>query len=111
MKKKWICVCGYVHDGDNPPAVCPKCGAPADKFNLLDEDAATLVERSRLTNALHCRLVSLAGEIEQVSVSGIEDNLDPNCVGVFEKARQSAWEIMKLSLTEMQGHVGKKKWG
>jgi len=28
MMKKWRCgVCGYVHDGDNPPEKCPKCGA------------------------------------------------------------------------------------
>ena len=25
--KKWKCVCGYIHDGDEPPAQCPKCGA------------------------------------------------------------------------------------
>ena len=31
--KKFVCsVCGYVHEGDAPPAVCPICKAPADKF-------------------------------------------------------------------------------
>ncbi len=31
--KKFVCtVCGYVHEGDTPPAKCPACGAPADKF-------------------------------------------------------------------------------
>ena len=31
--KKWICVpCGYVHEGDTPPDVCPLCGAGADSF-------------------------------------------------------------------------------
>ncbi len=30
---KYVCkVCGYVHEGDNPPAECPVCHAPADKF-------------------------------------------------------------------------------
>lgn len=33
MAKKWVCgVCGYVHEGDNPPEKCPQCGAPAEKF-------------------------------------------------------------------------------
>lgn len=33
MKKKFICtVCGYVHEGEQAPAKCPKCGAPASKF-------------------------------------------------------------------------------
>lgn len=32
--KKWVCsVCGYVHEGDTPPANCPVCKAPAEKFN------------------------------------------------------------------------------
>ena len=31
--KKFVCtVCGYVHEGDTPPAFCPVCKAPADKF-------------------------------------------------------------------------------
>lgn len=39
MKKKWICtVCGYVHEGENPPEKCPQCGAPAEKFELKKEE-------------------------------------------------------------------------
>lgn len=31
--KKYVCsVCGYVHEGDNPPEACPVCKAPAEKF-------------------------------------------------------------------------------
>jgi len=31
--KKWKCtVCGYVHQGDEPPATCPICGALREKF-------------------------------------------------------------------------------
>ena len=30
---KWVCqVCGYIHEGDQPPEFCPKCKAPAEKF-------------------------------------------------------------------------------
>ena len=33
MKKKFRClVCGYVYEGENPPAECPQCHAPASKF-------------------------------------------------------------------------------
>jgi len=32
--KSFICtVCGYVHTGDTPPAACPQCKVPAEKFN------------------------------------------------------------------------------
>jgi len=35
---KWVCeVCGYVHDDDEPPEVCPVCGAPGDKFAKVEE--------------------------------------------------------------------------
>ena len=40
MAKEWICtVCGYVAEGENPPAKCPQCGAPASKFEELDKTA------------------------------------------------------------------------
>ena len=30
---KWVCsVCGYVYEGDQPPAQCPVCKAPAEQF-------------------------------------------------------------------------------
>jgi rubredoxin len=110
--KKWKCgVCGFVHDGDSAPETCPKCGAPKEKFALLDDAAAGLVERSRRTNALHACVVTLAREMEGVCKDGISDNLDPGCVAVFKKSLGHAYEIMKLSMTEMQGHMGKGKWG
>lgn len=111
-KKKWKCSeCGYIHDGDEAPLQCPKCGATREAFVALDEQAAGLVERSRRTNALHCQLVGLAREIEGACKAGIEDNLDPACVDVFNKSLQRAYDIMKLSMTEMQGHIAKGKWG
>ncbi|UCE61765.1 MAG: hypothetical protein JSU63_08445 [Phycisphaerales bacterium] len=109
--KKWKCVCGYIHDGEIPPAQCPKCGAIAEKFTALDGPAANLVEHSRHTNALHCRLVDLGRKMERVCKDGIEDNLDPGCVDVFQKSLAHSYEMMKLSMTEIQGHIAKGKWG
>ena len=111
MEKKWKCVCGYIHDGAEAPSQCPKCGAPREKFTALDDAAARLVERSRHNNALHCRLVSLGREMERLCKDGIADNLDPGCVGVFNKTLAHSYEIMKLSMTEMQSHIAKGKWG
>ncbi|MEL1135764.1 NADH peroxidase [Desulfitobacterium sp. THU1] len=37
--KKFICtVCGYVHEGANPPEVCPICKAGADKFKEMTDE-------------------------------------------------------------------------
>jgi rubredoxin/uncharacterized membrane protein len=37
--KRWKCtVCGYIHEGPEPPEECPMCGASRDKFEELVED-------------------------------------------------------------------------
>lgn len=31
--KKWVCpICGYVHEGEEPPVKCPQCKCPGEKF-------------------------------------------------------------------------------
>lgn len=40
--KKWRCtVCGYIHEGDEPPEKCPVCGADKSKFEELTAESAT----------------------------------------------------------------------
>lgn len=37
--KKYKCkVCGYIHEGANPPEKCPVCGVPASEFELISEE-------------------------------------------------------------------------
>ncbi len=41
MKKTWRCtVCGYLHQGENPPESCPICHAGAEKFELVQPDGS-----------------------------------------------------------------------
>ena len=36
---KWICtVCGYIHEGEQPPENCPVCKQPAEKFKKAEEE-------------------------------------------------------------------------
>ena len=43
--KKFVCsVCGYVHEGDKAPDVCPVCGAPASKFIEQGEEMSWAAE-------------------------------------------------------------------
>ena len=43
--KKWVCpVCGYVHEGDVPPAECPVCHVSGDKFTLQAEEKSWAAE-------------------------------------------------------------------
>lgn len=35
---KWICkVCGYIHEGPEPPAICPVCKVSRERFELIEE--------------------------------------------------------------------------
>ena len=43
--KKWVCpVCGYVYEGENPPAECPVCHVPGSKFILQDGEMKLAAE-------------------------------------------------------------------
>ena len=38
--KKWKCtICGYIHEGNEPPDKCPVCGADKEKFIELTEES------------------------------------------------------------------------
>jgi rubrerythrin len=38
MPKRWECViCGYIHEGEEPPDICPVCDAPKEFFRLLGD--------------------------------------------------------------------------
>ena len=37
MKKFQCPICGYIHEGEEPPASCPVCGAEAEEFEELSE--------------------------------------------------------------------------
>lgn len=42
---KYVCsVCGYIHEGDNPPAECPVCHASADKFKAVEGEIKLAAE-------------------------------------------------------------------
>ena len=53
---------------------------------------------------------SCGRKMEQVCKDGIEDNLDPGCVGVFRKALAHSYQIMTVSMREMQGEVCPANW-
>ena len=45
--KKYVCpVCGYVHEGESAPEVCPVCKVPGEKFRVMEEGAALAVKNN-----------------------------------------------------------------
>lgn len=111
MKKLWKCsVCGFIHEGDDAPEACPKCGAPKEKFVLLTDEEAGKIYAADRTNDIHMELVTLAGKIVELCKEGIDLNLDPPCVSTFEKAKQEAWVIKQRAKAELEGHMKRGKW-
>lgn len=109
--KLWKCnVCGFIYEGESAPNTCIKCGVGADKFDLMNEEDAQKIYRSDKTNDLHMEMIHLAMQMSKLAQTGIEDNLDPGCVKVFELAKNYAWEIKQLAKAELTGHMNKGKF-
>lgn len=103
-------VCGYIHEGEDAPEKCPKCGAGKDKFTALTEEEAKKVLMSVRTNDIHMEIVKLANKLKALAEEGIEINLDPPCVALFKQASEAATVIKQRSKAEIAGHVSRGKW-
>ena len=108
----WKCnVCGYVHDGEEAPEQCPKCGAPKEEFVEQKGEAGEKIVKSRITNDIHMDMRILLAQIEELAEEGIEENLDPPCVAIFSRAKKDAHELAGMIKAELAGHMTKGKWG
>ena len=73
---KWVCsVCGYVHEGDTPPAQCPICKVGADKFKEVVGEMQ-LADEHRL---------GCAQGVDPEIISMLRDNFTGECseVGMY----------------------------
>ena len=68
--KKWVCsVCGYVFEGEQPPAQCPVCKVPAEKFVLQGEEKTWAAEH----------VVGVAKGVPQEIIDGLRANFEGEC--------------------------------
>ncbi|KAA0889687.1 NADH peroxidase [Oryzomonas japonica] len=72
--KKFVCtICGYVHEGDAPPAECPQCKAPAEKFVLKDDRDLSWADEHR---------IGVAQGVDQEIIEGLRSNFMGECTEV-----------------------------
>ncbi len=74
---KWVCsVCGYVHEGDQPPEKCPVCKVPADKFIKQEEGKVEWADQ---------HVVGVAQGADQEIIDGLRANFEGECseVGMY----------------------------
>lgn len=76
--KKFVCpVCGYVFEGENPPAFCPQCKADGSRFKEMEAAAAYAAE--------HVVGVGAKDKIDSIVYQGLVDNFNGECseVGMY----------------------------
>ena len=74
---KWTCtVCGYTHEGDQPPDKCPQCGVPAEKFKKVEEGEMEWAAE---------HVVGVAQGSPEEIIQGLRDNFNGECseVGMY----------------------------
>lgn len=71
--KKFVCsVCGYVHEGENPPEKCPQCSAPAEKFKEQAADMSWAAEH----------VVGVAQGVSEDIIADLRANFTGECTEV-----------------------------
>ncbi|EQB89300.1 rubrerythrin [Clostridium punense] len=72
--KKFVCtICGYIHEGDAAPEVCPVCKAPASKFVEKNEDSLSWADEHR---------IGVAKDVDQEVIEGLRANFVGECTEV-----------------------------
>ncbi|MCX7745995.1 MAG: rubredoxin, partial [Clostridia bacterium] len=90
---------------------CPKCGAPKEQFEKIPENISLLIDRSSRTNNLLIESLYKISELSKIANAGIEDNLDPSCLYIFQRIKENCKIIEKMLLSEINVHTQKNKWG
>ena len=74
--KKYVCpICGYVHEGDEAPEVCPICKCPGNKFTVQEEGLTWAAEH----------VVGVAKDVDEEIKKGLRMNFEGECseVGMY----------------------------
>ena len=65
--KKWRCkVCGYIHEGETPPEVCPVCGVGPEEFELLAAESSPAPIRPKRWKCTVCDYIHEGEEPPEV---------------------------------------------
>ena len=71
--KKFVCtVCGYIHEGNEAPEVCPQCKAPKSKFKEVKENEAFVCEHE----------IGVAKGVDKEIYDGLVANFNGECTEV-----------------------------
>ena len=78
---KYVCpVCGYVHEGDNPPEFCPVCKVPGSKFVKQEGEMSWAAEH--VIGVGRQFPDSVPQEVRDEIIMGLKSNFEGECTEV-----------------------------
>ena len=78
---KYVCpVCGYVHEGPNPPAECPVCHVPGEKFTVQAEEKTWAAEH--VVGVGKQFGADVPEEVKAEIIAGLKANFEGECTEV-----------------------------
>lgn len=71
--KRFVCtVCGYIHEGEEPPEVCPICKADKSKFNEVKDEFIWADEH----------MIGVAVDVDSEVINDLRANFIAECTEV-----------------------------
>jgi rubrerythrin len=75
LVKKYVCpICGYIHEGNDPPDKCPQCGANGSKF-VLHNSTSNLIWADE-------HRIGIAKDVDAEVIEGLRAHFTGECTEV-----------------------------
>ncbi len=97
---KYVCpICGYVHEGDEAPEVCPICKCPGEKFTAMEQEMTWAAEH----------VVGIAKDVDEEIKNGLKMNFEGECseVGMYLAMARVAY---REGYAEVGAYFEKAAW-
>jgi rubrerythrin len=73
IMKRFVCsICGYIHEGEQPPEICPICKADKSKFNEIKDDLVWADEH----------IIGVAKDVDSQIINDLRSNFIAECTEV-----------------------------
>lgn len=125
--KKWRCkVCGYIHEGETPPDVCPLCGVGPEEFVLYVDEAAPIGAKPKRWKCTVCdyihegdeppdvcpvcgvgreMFVLLEDVIQQLSAASILNSTDGTSRAALDKISYGLYVVSAFKDGKLNGQI------
>ena len=99
---KWVCsVCGYVHEGDNPPEECPVCHVGSDQFKKVEGEMTLAAEHEY---GVYAKTVKNNDAIPEEDKKYIFEQLKANFEGECSECSEVGMYLCMARIAHREGY-------